>query len=105
MDPKLFFEQNCGTFFDDRAAAAEYIRTNCKEDLDQVLRIADLAAENKFLFQLRWDLEQTVAPEVFDGAIDWLRQPGDDPEFIYAFNRMRFWICLGQAYAVTGDEK
>lgn len=105
MDPKLFFEQNRGTFFDNRAAAAEYIRANCKEDLDLVLHIADLAAENKFLFQLRWDLEQTVVPEVFDGPIDWLRQPGDDPEFIYAFNRMRFWICLGQAYAVTGDEK
>ena len=78
MDPRLFFEQNRGTFFDDRAAAAEYIRTNCKEDLDHVLHIADLAVENKFLFQLRWDLEQTVVPETFDGAIDWLRQPGDD---------------------------
>lgn len=105
MDPKLYFEQNRRTFFDDRAAAAEYVKANCKEDLELVLRIAKLAAENKFLFQLRWDLEQTQHPEVFDGPIDWLRQPGDDPEFIYAFNRMRFWVCLGQAYAVTGDEK
>lgn len=105
MDPKEFFDQNRGTFFDDREAAAEYVRSNCREELDTVLRTADLAAENKFVFQLRWDMEQTHVPEVFDGPIDWLRQPGDDPEFVYAFNRMRFWPCMGQAYAVTGDEK
>ena len=105
MDPKQFFDQNRRTFFDDREAAAEYARANCREELDTVLRTADLAAENKFVFQLRWDMEQTHVPEVFDGPIDWLRQPGDDPEFVYAFNRMRFWPCLGQAYAVTGEEK
>ena len=105
MDPKLFFDQNRTAFFDDREAAAEYARAWGGEELDTVLRMAGLAAENQFLFQLRWDLEQTQTPEVFDGPIDWLRQPGDDPEFIYAFNRMRFWPCLGQAYAVTGDEK
>lgn len=105
MDPKLFFDQNRRTFFDDREAAADYVRANCREELDTVLHVADLAAEKKFVFQLRWDMEQTHVPEVFDGPIDWLRQPGDDPEFVYAFNRMRFWPCLGQAYAVTGDEK
>lgn len=105
MDPKLFFDQNRRAFFDDREAAAEYVRANCREELATVLRTADLAAENKFVFQLRWDMEQTHVPEVFDGPIDWLRQPGDDLEFVYAFNRMRFWPCLGQAYAVTGDEK
>ena len=31
--------------------------------------------------------------------------PKDDPEWVYALNRMRFWICLGQAYALTGNEK
>lgn len=106
MDPNLFFEQNRRTtFFIDRAAAAAYVKSNCQDELEPVLRTADLAAEQKFVFQLRWDMEQTHVPEVFDGPIDWLRQPGDDPEFIYAFNRMRFWPCLGQAYAVTGDEK
>lgn len=106
MDPNLFFEQNRrSTFFIDRAAAAAYVEANCRDELGPVLRTANLAAEQKFIFQLRWDMEQTHVPEVFDGPIDWLRQPGDDPEFIYAFNRMRFWPCLGQAYAVTGDEK
>ena len=30
--------------------------------------------------------------------------PGGDPEFIYQFNRHRYWICMGQAYALTGNE-
>ena len=59
MNPQQFFDQNRRTFFDDREAAAEYVRTNCREELDRVLRTADLAAENKFVFQLRWDMEQT----------------------------------------------
>ena len=105
MKPHLFFEQNRGIFFRDRAAAAAYVQANCREELDAALHTARMAAEQKFLFQIRWDMEQTHVPEVFEGPIDWLRQPGDDPEFVYAFNRMRFWVCLGQAYAVTGEER
>lgn len=100
-----FFEQNRRTFFENRDTAAAYSKENCPEDLKLALQTADLAVEQKFYFQLRWDMEQTHTPEVFEGPIDWLRQPGDDPEFIYAFNRMRFWVCMGQAYAVTKDEK
>ena len=104
MDPNKFFKQDKRFFFEDRDATAAYVKANCKDELDTVLRTAGLAAEQKFIFELRWDMEQTHVPEVFDGPIDWLHQPGDDPEFIYAFNRMRFWPCMGQAYAVTGDE-
>lgn len=50
-------------------------------------------------------MEKTNEPIVFPDAIDWLAQPGDDQEFVYAFNRMRFWITLGQAYLLTGNEK
>ena len=105
MKPEAFFKQDKRFFFDDRSAAARYVKENCAAELAVVMRTADLAAEQKFLFQLRWDMEQTHIPEIFEGEIDWLRQPGNDPEFIFAFNRMRFWPCLGQAYAVTGDEK
>jgi hypothetical protein len=57
------------------------------------------------MFDARWDMERTFEPVVFGGEIDWLYQPGNDPEWIFALNRMRFWITLGQAYALTGDEK
>lgn len=103
MNPKDFFEQNRLRFFDDRAAVAAYAAGT--EEAALVLRTADQVCCQIFLFQLRWDLEQTVEPVRFDGPIDWLRQPGNDPEFVYAFNRMRFWICLGQAYAITREER
>lgn len=31
--------------------------------------------------------------------------PADDPEFVWQFNRHRFFMTLGQAYQMTGDEK
>ncbi len=105
MKPEKFFQQNRRMLFGNRALTAKHALSNCQKELAAVMKTADMAVERKFIFQLRWDLEQTVVPVEFHGPIDWLRQPGDDPEFIYAFNRMAFWVSMGQAYAVTGDEK
>ena len=104
MTKEEFF-QNRRFFFDSAEATAEYALRFSREECQKIIRTADDTVRQSFIFNLRWDLEQTQVPVVFDGEIDWLRQPGDDPEFIYAFNRMRFWICLGQAYAMTGDER
>lgn len=92
-------------FRTDFAAVASFIRAHHSEECRHILRVADEVVANTFIFDLRWDMEQTVHPVVFTGEIDWLHQPGDDPEWIFAFNRMRFWVCLGQAYILTGDEK
>ena len=48
--------------------------------------------------------QQDVYKRQFEGEIDWSYQPGPDPEFIFQMNRHQYWICLGQAYAMTGDE-
>lgn len=90
MKPSVFYEQNRGAFFNDRNAAAAYAAANCTKEFAPVLLTADRAVEQQFIFQLRWDMEQTVVPVVFSGPIDWLHQPGNDPEFVYAFNRMPF---------------
>ena len=37
--------------------------------------------------------------------MDWEYQPDSDPEFTYQFNRHRYFICLGQAYQLTGEER
>ncbi len=87
------------------AETAEYAMKHSPDEAALVMQVAEDAVNGSFTFRLRWDLEQTQVPVVFTDGIDWLRQPGDDPEFIYAFNRMRHWICLGEAYAMTGDEK
>lgn len=82
---------------------ADYCRANWSEEVSHILRIADDAKEHTFLFDLRWDMERTYEPVHFDGPVQWDYMPGDDPEFIFQFNRCQFFICLGQAYALTGD--
>lgn len=105
MDQTDYFQAVRQNYPIDLPAAAELVARQHMPEFQPILRTADNAAAKKFAFQLRWDMEQTRTPVEFSGEIDWLFQPGDDPEFIYAFNRMKFWICMGQAYQVTGDEK
>lgn len=105
MDKNEFFAQSKRCFFPDGAACVAYASTYCKKDVKKTIALAERIVRREFVFTLRWDMEKTNEPIVFPDAIDWLAQPGDDQEFVYAFNRMRFWITLGQAYLLTGDEK
>ncbi|MFA6731788.1 MAG: heparinase II/III family protein, partial [Sphaerochaeta sp.] len=100
-----YFSQTRVTFLDDAKKVARYVSEHEKVETEKILRIADDVVKQSFLFNLRWDMERTFEPVVFENQIDWMHQPGDDSEWVFAFNRMRFWICLGQAYALTGDEK
>lgn len=84
---------------------AEYCRKRWKKETEHILRVADEVAEQIFLFDLPWDMEQTVEAVEFKDSIQWDYMPGDDPEFVYQLNRHRYWICLGQAYALTGKER
>ena len=105
MKPQQFFNQGKTYFFDDKASIADYVRTYDKDEVEKIIGLADEVVDQSFRFVLRWDMERTTIPVHFAGEIDWLYQPGDDSEWIFAFNRMHFWICLGQAYALTGHEK
>lgn len=87
------------------AACAAYAREHWPEETKKRIRIADEVCRREFLFDLPWDMERTVEPVRFEGKIDWMYMPGDDPEFIYQLNRHRYWVCLGQAYALTGEER
>lgn len=84
---------------------AKYVKVNCEKEAKEVLQIAEDVSQQSYLFNLRWDMERTYEAIQFEGPIDWLHMPEDDSEWIYAFNRHRFFICLGQAYVMTGDEK
>lgn len=90
---------------EERQKIADYIRINWKQELEQVIRIADDACENQFLFDLPWDMERTWEPVLFGEKINWEYMPEDDPEFVFQLNRHRFFICMGQAYWITQDEK
>ncbi|MDR2749913.1 MAG: heparinase II/III family protein [Clostridiales bacterium] len=97
--------QDSRFFFRDPFAIAAHAQREFPKECERVIASADRAASGRFRFDLRWDMERTTDDVIFEDDIDWLRQPADDPEWVYAFNRMRFWITMGQAYALTRDEK
>ncbi len=108
MTKREFFARgNEAFFFDDPGAVAAYCRKHWPEDCAHIIRVADEVCRNYFLFDLDHDLERTWEPVAFDpeGEVDWEYRPGNDPEFSYQFNRHRFFICLGQAYWLTGEER
>ena len=55
---------------------AEYCRENWPEDTAHVMRAAEDACENTFLFDFRWDMERTWKPVHFTDEIDWNLSPG-----------------------------
>lgn len=85
-------------------ACRTYVQTWWQEETASRLEIADQVCENKFIFNLPWDMEQTAEIVAFGEKLDWQYMPGKDVEFIYQMNRHRYWICLGQAYAITEKE-
>ena len=106
MKKSEFFAQKKQFFVNDTAAVKDYVLTHCAQDqIDKIIARADEACAQSFRFDLRWDMEYTEIPVVFEKEINWLHQPADDPEWIFAFNRHHFWITMGQAYVLTGDEK
>lgn len=105
MEQKEFFQAVQPNYPVDFSAVATLIKGKYRETFARILRTAEDAAANRFAPHLRWDLEQAGRPVEFGEEIDWLYQPGEDSEFTFALNRMKFWVCMGQAYQVTGEEK
>lgn len=97
------FVQRYGRSQEEVRGCRDYVKKWWPEETAHRLRVADEVTGQMFLFDLPWDMEQTAEPVTFAGEIDWMYQPGADPEFIYQMNRHAYWICLGQAYAVTGE--
>ncbi|MGH0052548.1 MAG: heparinase II/III family protein, partial [Sphaerochaetaceae bacterium] len=105
MKREEYFSQWRICFLEDPRQVAKYVWQYEKKRAEAIIVAADQVVAQSFLFDQRWDMEQTSQPVVFPNRIDWLYQPADDNEWVYAFNRMRFWIALGQAYALTGNEQ
>lgn len=86
----------------------EWCTLQCKrfwnEEVEHIIRISDQVVKQEFIFDLPWDMEPTNEIVKFKDEIMWDYMPYDDPEFIYQMNRHRYWICLGQAYAITGNK-
>ncbi|MDO5424670.1 MAG: heparinase II/III family protein [Eubacteriales bacterium] len=82
----------------------DYVKASWPEETKQRLRIAGEVCRQTFVFDLPWDMERTYEPVTYSGNIDWEKPPFFDPEFVYQLNRHRYFMCLGQAYQLTGDE-
>lgn len=89
----------------DAAEAAKYYSTAFPEELRATLLRADELCENTFLFSEHWEMEATCVPVHFAGEIGWEKQPGDDPEWIYALNRHTAFYILGRAWRCTGETR
>lgn len=102
---EYFNRDNSYYFFDQEEKIASYCYQYFNEDVRHIIKVADDVSNHSFLFDLKWDMERTYHPIYFEDKIDWEIIPNKDPEFVWQFNRHRFFICLGQAYLLTKDEK
>ncbi|GAA4304622.1 alginate lyase family protein [Aestuariibaculum suncheonense] len=83
----------------------DYIKANHPEGVEKSIKTANNVLNHYFLFRDDWDMEKTNVPYQFKGQIDWKAIPNGDVEWCYMLNRHKFWIDLGKAYLLTGDEK
>ncbi len=100
MTIKKFEEKN-----EELKEIKSYCTTYFPEMCEKVIQTADLLCQQKFIFNMEWDMEQTHECVEFKEDIQWEYMPEDDPEWMYALNRHRYWIFLGQAYQLTGEIK
>ena len=99
------FQKHLGYEKEEALKIADFCLKNCGEMMKLVMETADETAENTFLFRLPWDMEATSEVVHFDRKIKWNYVLNEDEEFIFQLNRHRYWISLGQAYRLTGNEK
>lgn len=85
----------------------EYISNYCidnfKNEVLETIKVANDVSNNTFKFEWKWDMERTFIPYTFTKDIIWDKTPNNDEEWIFMLNRHRYWITLGQAYALTKD--
>jgi hypothetical protein len=97
--PKMFFEDN------EKQKLVNYSKENFIGEIKEVIKVAEEVSSNTFVFRFPWDMEKTNKPITFKDEIIWHHIPYKDEEWAFMLNRHRYWIALGQAYAITVDEK
>jgi len=97
--PALFFKDS------EKQQLVAYAKENFHEDIEEVIKVADEVSKNIFVFRFPWDMEKTNIPFTFEKEIVWSHIPFKDEEWAFMLNRHRYWITLGQAYAITGNEE
>lgn len=107
MQPNEFFSQNKAFFFNDPFSVGNWVKEHWPQAVKLYLEAADDVAVQKITFtrSMKEKHQGVYEPVQYPDEIDWLNQVGDDPEYVWSLNRMVVWQYLGQAYAITKDEK
>ncbi len=84
---------------------AEYLRKYYPGQAEKIVSYADMFLRHEFLFNTENDLDNLGEPVKYGQKIDWAYNPGKDREYVWQFNRQRYFVTLGLAYKLTGDEK
>ncbi len=82
-----------------------HLKKHYSTGIQKTLTTADQVIDNYFLFRNDWDMEKTNIPHQFKKEIDWKAMPNGDPEWCFMLNRHKYWVDLGKAYYITGQEK
>ena len=75
---------------------ALHVAKRCPNEAKRSLAIADAALRHRFTFH--------HFTHQFGTEIDWRAVPSGDREWTYFLNRHGWWIDLGRAYLITGEE-
>lgn len=89
----------------DYKKVAEYCLRKYPKHCERVIKKADDILQNKFIFDMPWDMERTEEIVDFGDKIDWYFTLNGDFEFLYQLNRHSYLIYLLQSYYLTGNEK
>lgn len=89
----------------DYTKITEHLKKNYEPECRQTLATAEDAVARRFIFNQRWDMERTYEYVAFPDDIDFLHQPGGDPEWTFAFNRLKHFNSLAEAWHLTGEKK
>jgi hypothetical protein len=100
-----YYQQKQNLFLKVNKQDLTFIKQNYSEDVKNTIAKAELVLDKNFIFRDDWDMEKTNIPYQFKGQIDWKAMPNGDEEWCFMLNRHKYWIDLGRAYYLTGNEK
>ncbi|MFV0391782.1 MAG: heparinase II/III family protein [Paludibacteraceae bacterium] len=82
-----------------------FVQKNYPAEVEFCLKSSAEISENVFLFKRPWEMEKTQLPYQFKDTINWCTIPYGDKEWCWVLNRHGYWVDLGRAYLLTGNEE
>lgn len=101
----LYYRKKDNLFLKVYKEDLDFIKKKYPEEIKNTINTANQVIDKNFIFRNDWDMEKTNVAYQFKGQINWIAVPFGDEEWCYMLNRHKYWIDLGRAYYLTGNEK